>query len=322
MKLSATQVKNYLAKLGVSIIVGDHIDLRTMLPLNIASRYDAIQSKIAGEEYILLFPKSENITPDDIALHNAAVGKALLACPIFALPRLDKEFASSLKAKKIPYLVPSRQVFIPPSIILESDRAYADDEKPLGAHLTPWTQVVLLDCLLHDQLPGAVQFSTLRSRLKITPVNLSRAARELERRGLARTIHPGRDAEIEFSFDKRRIWEKASPVFVSPVRYSIRIKTKIDSHIKSGISALAEIADIVDDPFRTYAIPAKDAKKIPTTKMLRYDGDIVEAWRYDPRLLNEGKDTVDTLSLCIALKNSNDPRIQIAIEKLLEKTLW
>jgi hypothetical protein len=100
MKLSAKQVKNYLGKLGVSIIVGDHIDLRTMLPLNIASRYDAIQSKIAGEEYILLFPKSENITPDDIALHNAAVGKALLACPIFALPRLDKEFASSLKAKK------------------------------------------------------------------------------------------------------------------------------------------------------------------------------------------------------------------------------
>ena len=322
MKLSATQVKNYLGKLGISIIVGDHIDLRTMLPLNIASRYDAIKSKIASEEYILLFPQSEDISPDDIALHNAAVGKALLSCPIFAFPRLDKEFASSLKAKKISYLVPSRQVFIPPSIILESDRAYADDEKPLGAHLTPWAQVVLLDCLLHEQLPGTVQFSTLRSRLKITPVNLSRAARELERRGFARTIHPGRDAEIEFSFDKRRIWDKASPVFASPVRYSVRIKTKFSNAIKSGISALAEIADIVDNPFCTFAIPAKDAKKIPTTKILRYDGNIVEAWRYDPSLLNDGKDTVDPLSLCIALKNSNDPRIQIAIEKLLVKTLW
>ena len=56
--------------------------------------------------------------------------------------------------------------------------------------------------------------------------------------------------------------------------------------------------------------------------MLRYDGNIVEAWRYDPSLLNDGKETVNTLSLCIALKDSNDPRIQIAIEKLLEKTLW
>ena len=322
MKLSLTQVKNYLSRLGIGIIAGESVDLRTILPLNIASRYDAVAAKIISEEYIILFPRSEDISPDDITLHNTALRNALLLRPIFGFSRLDREFASSLKSAKIAYIVPSRQVFIPPSVILESDRAYADDEKPLGAHLTPWAQVVLLDCLLHERLPGVVQFSTLRARLKITPVNLSRASRELERRGLARIIHPGRDAGIEFTFDKKRIWEKASPVFVSPVRYSIRIKAKVKSTIKSGISALSETTDVVDNNFLTLALSAKEAKNIPTSKMLRYEGDVVEAWRYDPLLLNDNKDIVDPLSLCISLKDSPDPRIQIAIEQLLEKTLW
>ena len=181
MKLTVKQISNYLKRLGVGISDGKTVDLRTALPLNVAGRYDAARAEIAGEECIILFPRSEDISPGDIALHNAAVRNTLSARPVFAFSRLDREFAASLKAAKVAYVVPSRQVFLPPNAILESDRAYADDEKPLGAHLTPWAQVVLLDCLLHERLPGAVWFSALRKRLNITPVNLSRAARELER---------------------------------------------------------------------------------------------------------------------------------------------
>jgi hypothetical protein len=260
--------------------------------------------------------------PDDVALHSGIVRNALSARPVFAFSRLDREFAARLKAAKVAYVVPSRQVFLPPTAILESDRAYAEDEKPLGAHLTPWAQVVLLDCLLHERLPGVVWFSALRGRLNITPVNLSRAARELERRNLARTIRSQRDGGMEFSFDKKRVWYKASPVFVSPVRSRVRVKTKLNDAVKSGITALAEYSDFVDNDFLTFALPASTAKKIPEAKIHRYDGDIMESWRYDPRLLNDGKGLADPLSLYISLKGATDPRIQIATERLLEKTLW
>ena len=322
MKLTVAQVRNYLNRLGVGIADGKTVDLRTALPLNVAGRYDAAHAKIAGEGCIILFPRSEETSPEDIALHNTAVCNAISARPVFAFSRLDREFAASLKAAKVAYVVPSRQVFLPPSIILESDRAYADDEKPLGTHLAPWAQVVLLDSLLHERLPGVVWFSTLRGRLNITPVNLSRAARELERRNLARTIRPGRDGGIEFTFDKKRIWDKASPVFVSPVRSRMRVKAKLNDTVKSGITALAAYSDILDDDFLTFALPASAAKMIPETKILRYGGDVVESWRYDPRLLNDGRGQVDPLSLCISLKGSADPRIQIATERLLEKSLW
>ena len=320
--MTVTQVRNYLNRLGVDIADGETVDLRTALPLNVAGRHDAVRAKIADEECIILFPRSEEMSPSDIALHNAAVRNTLSARPVFVFSRLDREFAASLKAAKVAYVVPSRQVFLPPCAILESNRAYADDEKPLGAHLTPWAQVVLLDCLLHEQLPGVVWFSALRRRLNITPVNLSRAARELERRNLARTIRPGRDGGIEFTFDKKRIWDKASHVFVSPVRSRMRVSAKINDTVKSGITALAIYSDIVDDDFLTFALPTSAAKMIPETKILRYGGDVVESWRYDPRILNDGKPSVDPLSLCLSLRNSSDPRVQIATERLLEKTLW
>lgn len=322
MKLTVTQVKNYLNRLGISTTDGGTVDLRTVLPLNIAGRYDAVRAKVSDEECIVLFPQHEDLSPDDIAAHNTAIRNAMLVRPVFSFSRLDREFAARLKTAKVAYVVPSRQAFVPPYAILESDRAYADDEKPLGVRLAPWAQVVLLDCLLHEQMPGVVWFSTLRARLNISPVNLSRAARELERRNLARTIRPRRDGGIEFSIDKRRVWDKASPVFASPVRNRMRVMTKLNSAVKAGVTALAEYSDIADDTFPTFALPAREAKKIPAAKIHRYGGDIVESWRYDPRLLNDGKELVDPLSLCLSLKESSDPRIQIATERLLERTLW
>ena len=111
-------------------------------------------------------------------------------------------------------------------------------------------------------------------------------------------------------------------MFVSPVRSRVRVKTKLNDAVKSGVTALAECSDIVDNDFLTFALPASAAKKIPEAKIHRYDGDIMESWRYDPRLLNYGKDFADPLSLYISLKGATDPRIQIATERLLEKALW
>ena len=101
MKLTVTQVRNYLNRLGVCIADGETVDLRTALPLNIAGHYDAVRSVIAGEECIILFPRSEGMSPDDIALHNDTVRNALSARPVFAFSRLDREFAARLKAAKV-----------------------------------------------------------------------------------------------------------------------------------------------------------------------------------------------------------------------------
>ena len=59
MKLTVAHIRNYLNQLGVDIVDGETVDLRTALSLNVAGRYGAAHAKIAGEECIILFPRSE-----------------------------------------------------------------------------------------------------------------------------------------------------------------------------------------------------------------------------------------------------------------------
>ena len=93
MKLTVAQVRNYLNRLGVGLVGGETVDLRTALPLNVAGRYDAARAEIADEKCIILFPRNEEMAPGDIALHNDSVRNAISARPVFAFSRLDREFA-------------------------------------------------------------------------------------------------------------------------------------------------------------------------------------------------------------------------------------
>lgn len=44
----------------------------------------------------------------------------------------------------------------------------------------------------------------------------------------------------------------------------------------------------------------------------------IEIWEYAPNLLSKDKNKVDYLSLAISLMNSNDERVQEAIEEMIK----
>lgn len=98
--MTVAQVRNYLNRLGVGLVGGETVDLRTALPLNVAGRYDAARAEIADEKCIILFPRNEEMALGDIALHNDSVRNVISVRPVFAFSRLDREFAESLKAAK------------------------------------------------------------------------------------------------------------------------------------------------------------------------------------------------------------------------------
>ena len=70
------------------------------------------------------------------------------------------------------------------------------------------------------------------------------------------------------------------------------------------------------------ALGTKDLRKIPESDVREYEGDYVEGWKYDPRLL-AGKDgIVNPLSLYLSLRNNADPRVEEAREAMLKGVLW
>ncbi len=321
MAATIRQVENYLGRLGIGVINAKTVDLRDLLPLSMASAYHAVLCEIRNEPCIVLFPVREGMTPGEVIVHNRGVADALKARPLFALSRIDKEMANCLMSASVSFIVPSRFAFVPPSIVVESDRAYAEEEERLGAHLSPWAQVVLLDCLLHERLPGIVRFAVLRERLGIKPVYLSRSARELERRGALRILHSSKEGELEFGVAKWRIWDGLKSIFASPVRRTFRMLEFPKAPVFSGMSALSRYSDLTPDDFATVAVVSSEAKTVKETQVRHYDGNLVEVWRYNPRLLSSDGKIVDPLSLCLSMGGNVDPRVQSALESLLGKTL-
>ena len=79
---------------------------------------------------------------------------------------------------------------------------------------------------------------------------------------------------------------------------------------------------LVPDHSETYAVISADLNKIEKSDRREYEGDYVEGWKYDPRLLAGNDGLVDPLSLYLTLRENVDPRIEEARESMLEKVLW
>ena len=192
----------------------------------------------------------------------------------------------------------------------------------MGKHLSPWAQVVLLFHILKNHGRRDLPYARLAKELHANKVYLTRAAKELERRQLANIEYSGTSGIIVFAHDGRALWRWAQEVLTSPVRKTIRTVNPPKQALRSGISALAERSMLVPDQFTTYAVVSADLNKIEKEDRREYEGDYVEGWKYDPKLLSGDDGLVDPLSLYLALRESADPRIEEAREAMLERVLW
>ena len=92
--------------------------------------------------------------------------------------------------------------------------------------------------------------------------------------------------------------------------------------LESGYSALAEYFMLNVPNVRCYAAERISQWKDVMTNSL-YDSQVqvvVEMWRYNPRKLST-RNTVDELSLALALREDADERVEEAEEEMLNE-LW
>jgi hypothetical protein len=87
----------------------------------------------------------------------------------------------------------------------------------------------------------------------------------------------------------------------------------------SGIEAMSEYTMLNPQQYPTLAISKQEAKSLMLNKQV---GDYeVQIWRYNPRLLTP-KNVVDKLSLYLSMKDTDDERIQIELENLINSIQW
>ena len=198
----------------------------------------------------------------------------------------------------------------------------SDAEKIDKKELLPASQVVLLYFIYHGS--GKQIMSRAVTDLKLTSTSVSRAVRQLEELGLLRTEKDGVQKVLYSELSPEGLFKKAHDNFQNPVKRIVYIPLEQiqDRLLKSGYTALAGYSMLNEPNVVCYAADSISRWDSVAIKKLQ-NGQTqaaVELWRYDPKKL-AGTDTVDPLSLALALENDADERVEEAVEEMLDQ-VW
>ncbi len=243
---------------------------------------------------------------------------------VLVFPHLDSYRRNRLLQLQIPFIVPERQLFIPPFAALSEQFQQAVNPGVLSAV----AQVTVLYQLLRRP-PDGERLNLWASRLGYSPMTMTKVRDELAANGLCKREAGDKPRGLFFACHGQELWHAARSILRSPVRQYrwAQFSAPPPSLVRAGISALSDLTMLGEDPIPTYACRDSEWKQLLATKqvrMLELPDDAtaqVECWRYAPEILAEDG-RADRLSLLLSLADSADERVRIACNELLEQMPW
>lgn len=248
---------------------------------------------------------------------------------ILVFPDMARSERLSLIKRRIAFLVPGKQMFLPYLGIDFSERI-KEQREAASLKLRPIAQEILIEYLSDNLNPVKWPLSGLASYMKYTSMGVLRAVNQLAELNMCRVESDGYRKTVHFDTDKEALWKRALPYLQSPVRKVVAIVDdsmfRNGEWLYAGEYALARHSSLaVRRP--CYAVYEK------TYNELLKEGKIhladtgeegvadIQIWRY--HLSREGScDTVDLLSLELSFRGESDPRIKDALEQMKENKIW
>jgi hypothetical protein len=233
-----------------------------------------------------------------------------------------------LIAKKVPFIVPGNQLFLP-ELGLDLREYFRGRARTADAHLSPATQAALIATLLRVPWQVEWQPATVVSELGYTSMTLSRVVKELVAAGLAAVRNDGKARRVRMAYSATDTWERARPLLRSPITRVVWVRrspTAQPSGVRlAGLTALARLSMLADPHEPTYALSPLQWKvvraRVETLPMRMPDACEWQLWSYSPALA-PNRDTVDPLSLMLSLSNEADERVQKALTELRRTLPW
>lgn len=319
------------------------IDEAMSVPVFLKRTYAFYKTRIVGRSFVLIAARENAAAPAEIAKHVSLVRAAVDSAVIFATSSLSAHNRSRLIARGVAFAVPGNQLYIP-DLAMDLRENFRASKPRAIERLSPAAQAVLFHYMLRlDEL--AVTPSAIAGRLRYSSMSIGRAFDDLVATGLAKTAKRGKERQIHFNMGRRELIETARPLLRSPVRSikyirnnrpvsklpcsPVRLNKNIHINLhepnlpNAGESALSILTDLMLPQTDTFAVAAKDWKKI--AKALEFvegnefdAGFLVETWSYDPVGLSTIS-MVDPLSLYAQFHDHRDERVSMAAKTLLEE---
>jgi hypothetical protein len=309
----------YLNKvLGVKVACED-VDFKH-LPNFIATRYRLQMVSMNEQKMIFLYPKTELEQIEVLKKHIARIQKNNNLPVVLVLKELSHRQKEYLIREKIPFIVDGRQIYLPFMAVYLQERCSA--EKMPREEILPSVQMLLL----HFIYGGAQELSASQAAkdLELTPTSISRASRQLEEMGLLHIKKVGVQRIMRSEDSPKILFQKAGDKLLNPIKRTVYIQKEFvrTDLPESGYSALAEYSMLNAPNVRCYAAERiSQWKDVMTNSLQNSQVQVaVDMWRYNPRKLST-RNTVDELSLALALREDADERVEDAVEEMLNG-LW
>lgn len=289
------------------------------LPLYIRSHLKV--GEISGRN--IIFVSRPNLTPDQYKKLADIIEKNTLKPVVFSFDNLESYNRKRLIQKKIAFIVPGKQMYLPQLFV--DIKNYGSTQLKKAEKLFPAAQCLLFYHLLGNELIGN-NFKTIAQKLNYGTMTITRAANVLTNLNLCR-IEGGKEKTLVFEKSKKQIWEDAQVYLLNPVDKDIYTDDELEFEFiyKSGINALAHYTEIAGTDKNYFAISYESSKSLVNKEKIKLVNSpdastTLQIWKYDPGILASGN-VVDPLSLYFTLKDINNERIQGELHNLIE-TLW
>ena len=309
----------YLQSLNIDVSQILPASISEQLPLFVSAPYALYTASLLNHEHVLVISKNEDSpTPEQISLQkNAIETLSRLPC-IFVFKEVTREICKLLIKKGVCFVIPQKQCFLPRYIVSIREDKFALPNSRKRMKLSPLAQMLFVNYLIEKKENHVISFQKFIVKFKLNKVYVSRTTRELQDFGLAEITSSGHCKMLSFDIDRKTLWQKALPFLINPVQKRIRVQNAPQGLPLAGISALSAYSNLNDDDVQTHAIYHRSFD-LKNTEVFQFEGDCLELWKYQPLASPNG--IVDRFSLYLALKDDPDPRVQGALNEMLE-AIW
>jgi len=244
---------------------------------------------------------------------------------------------SRLIKKKVNFIVPGKQLFLPEMLVDLKDGDVINSSFKEKQHFIPSAQVMVLYQILGLSEFWDIEkksFKEIAFKLNYSPMAISKAVDNLQILDLI-TIAGGKEKYVQFNYDKLKLWEiiEENDFWNYPVFKRVYI-----DELPVGIntwycntSALSEYSDMNQSRQNYVAIARTEYNSLNKQNLLLNanptEGNYcLEVWKYNPGLLADTaifkELIVDPLSLYLTLRNIQDERIEMALDQIKEKFIY
>ena len=304
------------------------------LPLFITETYNFYDLILLNRDLILAEIKDEeNFSILQIEKQFAQIKQALDKKVVLVADNITAFNRKRLIERGINFIIPGKQLFLP-DLLIDLRETYSNLRVRVKEQkLLPSAQFILLYHILHryekikiDEYP----LFRLADKFKYTKMAISNAADDLKYHGLC-TVTGSKEKFIHFEFDRIELWNRAEKLLVNPVLKRVYVDEKPSIFLYcSNACALSEYSEMNRSKQQYYAIEKDRFYELQKNGQLKNLNDregkiCLEVWKYDPDILTRevtGESNVDPLSLYLSLKESHDERIEMALEKIIDKFIW